>query len=230
MKYCLFGLLAVVILSCGKDSNLSEEVLSPSPANLIFPENNSICITGTVLSATESEVLFEWTESENTDTYQLILTNLNNGVAEEFESDLNRLSIRLVRGVPYSWLVTSIKVSNNSSTESEVSSFYNAGPGLTSYVPFPATAISPLDNAELGPSSTTVMLQWETSDLDNDVVEYDVYFGTDTNPNLSSEGLVNNSLEVSNLELGTIYFWRIISRDSLGNESSSAVFSFEILN
>lgn len=220
----------VILIACGRDVDLSQEVLSPFPVDLVFPENNTVCTTGTVLSDTESEVLFRWSVSENADSYEVILINLDNEDIQSFETESNELVIRLLRGTPYSWFVTSIIASNGNSSESETTSFYNAGPGLIAHVPFPATAVSPQNNSQLPETATTATLRWQANDLDNDIVSYDVYFGDNDTPNLFAESLTTNSVEIPNIITGTQYFWRVLTRDALGNQSNSEIFSFEVLN
>lgn len=229
MKKYLALTAVLVLMSCGKDVDIIQEILSPLPASIVFPENNSLCTTGLVISDTESEVIFGWEPSGNADSYEVTLINLENDDVQVLSTDANELSIQLLRSTPYSWFVTSILASNDNTTDSDTASFYNAGPGLASHVPFPATAISPQNNGQLQ-STPTIVLQWQGNDLDDDIINYDIFFGENNSPGLFSEELTSNSLENIAVAPGTQYFWRVLTRDSLGNESSSAIFTFGVSN
>jgi hypothetical protein len=104
------GLLLVfsLLLSCGGDSGDGdvnatpepEPVPAPSATTLIFPDNNAECNEGEILSDTRSRVLFQWNASQNTDSYQVNLRNLNNNSVALTTSNTNEAAITLLRGVP----------------------------------------------------------------------------------------------------------------------------------
>lgn len=99
--------------------------------------------------------------------------------------------------------------------------------GVENYIPFPAQAVSPSDNATF--SATNVDLVWSGLDIDNDIVAYDVYFGLNNPPvNL----LLNDGPEelISSVPVLTgKYYWFVVTKDSAGNESESQIFGFRIL-
>ncbi len=218
----------VLLIGCSSDVDLLNEVLSPIAVSLVFPEDNSLCTTGIVLSDTESEVTFEWTQSENADSYRVVLINLETNETDTFTAETNSLDIRLLRSTPYSWYVTSVLESSDNTSDSAIASFYNAGPGLSSYAPFPATDPSPQQNAQLPSNTTTITLEWQSSDLDGDIATYDVFFGTTSPPGPFAQELTSNSLENIDVTSGTQYFWRVLTRDAQGNQSNSQIFSFEV--
>ena len=65
-------------------------------------------------------------------------------------------------------------------------------------------------------------------DLDGDILEYDVYFDDSDPPAIYRENHKQSTLSDVPLAAGKQYFWKIVTRDSLGNESTSGVFSFEV--
>ena len=134
----------------------------------------------------------------------------------------------MLRGTPYQWSVNTILTDSQKSTSSDIEVFYNAGPGVQSFIPFPATAISPLDGEVLDSSVGTVTLRWEASDLDGDITEFDVYFGNENPPPIYSESLTSTSLQDIALNSSATYYWKVLTRDSQGNESNSKIFSFTI--
>ncbi|MBT8206439.1 MAG: hypothetical protein KJO20_13795, partial [Eudoraea sp.] len=96
------------------------------------------------------------------------------------------------------------------------------------YAPFPATAVAPARGATIT-SSGTVILEWEGSDVDNDLEEYEVYFGTNPEADTLLETLTENTLETTvTTGQDIIYYWRILSRDAAGNTSFSEIFEFRV--
>lgn len=222
-------LMFIVICGCQPDFDIFGALFStPSKVDLVFPENNSECTAGVIISETESEVIFDWTDAQVGDLYEISLTNLTTGQERLFESDSSSLPIRLFRGTPYQWRVSTILTNSQQSTSSDTEVFYNAGPGVQSFIPFPAIAITPLIGQVLDSNITTITLEWEASDLDGDITEFDVYFGTESIPPLLAEGLTTNSLTDVLVNSGEVYNWRIITRDAQGNESQSEIFTFEV--
>jgi hypothetical protein len=221
-----FGLL---VISCGPDTDLPGVFgLIPGKATLIFPENNSECTEGRILSDTESEVTFLWGATDHTTGYEVRLVNLLDGSIELHYSTTNELAITLWRGTPYSWSVISKNSSTDRSGQSEVWSFYNAGLGTVNFIPFPAEVVSPANGAQIPSSQENITLDWDAADLDDDLKEFDVYFGTSSTPPLYLGQLSEDRIEGLEIESGSTYYWRIITRDLAGNESNSGLFSFSV--
>ena len=230
MKKFLPLTLGLFFLGCGPDVDILQAVLlAPSKVDLIFPENNSECTAGVIISESESEVIFDWSDAEIGDGYRIALTNLTTGQESFFESDSSSLPIVLLRGTPYRWHVSSFLNDAEEPTLSDVEVFYNAGPGIQSFIPFPAINVAPVNGEQLASSSVSVTLQWTAEDLDGDISEYDVFFGSSNPPDLFSSNLSTNSLSNIPVVSGNTYFWKITTRDIQGNESNSIVFSFEVL-
>ena len=77
------------------------------------------------------------------------------------------------------------------------------------------------------PSTSSVTLQWTGSDVDDDVAGYDIYIGNNSNPPLFSSDLNTNELVVT-VSSG-IYYWKVVTKDALGNTSDSGIFQFRVL-
>lgn len=75
--------------------------------------------------------------------------------------------------------------------------------------------------------ATSLTLSWSCSDLENDPLTYDVYFGTANPPTtkVSSNQSVNK-LSRDWLSAGTAYYWYVKARDSRGNTSTGEVWKF----
>ncbi|UGU18320.1 hypothetical protein LS482_10630 [Sinomicrobium kalidii] len=227
MKKLAFGLSFLTLLitvSCSDDDGPTE----PGMATLIFPENNSECTTGDDIDDYTSRVTFEWEPSDRTDTYRLQVENLNDGTAQEFNTEATSLGVVLQKGEPYSWTVTSTNQDVPETSQSETWKFYNAGDGTESYAPFPATAVSPEPDETVAAGEGTLTLEWKGNDIDGDIVGYDVYFGNANPPEtVEASDLEDTVLDV-NVSPKTVYYWKVVTRDSQGNESNSGVFVFKV--
>lgn len=198
----------------------------PGVATLVFPNENSECTEGTNLTSTESDVTFNWNDGTNTDSYQLYLKNLDTQASSNYTSSISQLTLTILRGTPYSWYVVS-KNSGTKTAQSTTWKFYNAGNAISSHAPFPAELVSPDMGTSLSASTNNVTLQWKGSDIDNDIVGYDVLFET-ANPPTNNQGTTSETNISVNITSGTTYYWRIITSDSQNNTSESEVFQFKI--
>ncbi|MFD1615071.1 hypothetical protein [Gelatiniphilus marinus] len=190
---------------------------------LYFPQENMLCNQGTNLTPTESTVYFEW-RANASDNYKITIENLSTGNIIERETNKDIIPIVIQRATAYKWFVESTKA--GVTLKSETWQFYNAGPGVQSYAPFPATIVAP-NMAESIPTTSSVTLQWAGSDVDDDIVGYDVYFGTNPEPALFSSDLSVTELNVT-VASGN-YYWKIITKDGLENTSDSGVQQFKVL-
>ncbi len=227
----LFAASSILLMkSCGgsDDGNGGpnpEPIPNPSAATLIFPDNNAECNEGSILSDTESEVTFRWNASQNTDSYTVNLRNLDTDGTQQLNANTNELAIRLNRGTPYSWSVTSRANGTDETAESSTWRFYNAGLGIENYSPFPADNPSPKSGASI--DSGTINLSWEGSDLDGDIASYEVLLDT-ANPPIASEGSTTENLLQVELATSGVYYWRVITIDETNNSSRSEIFQFRV--
>lgn len=228
-----------LLISCGSDDdggaiqpNPNPEVqqIQPGVAELIFPLQDVVCTTGIFISETQSNVTFMWSETENTDSYDLVLTDLNDNSVQTFEALTNELPIDLLQNNPYSWTIIS---KSNESTLTGISPdwrFYNASQGVVNAAPYPAVLLSPINGA----TSAEIMAQlsWQGADPDNvdsfnDIVSYDLYLSENVDLNIVTASVSSTSFTTEALTPGT-YFWRVETIDTVGNRTSSQVSSFNI--
>jgi uncharacterized protein (TIGR02145 family) len=91
----------------------------------------------------------------------------------------------------------------------------------------PSNPIPPNDalNQNLG-----IALVWECEDPENDVLTFDVYFGTDPEPPLLQAGVAGITYTPYVLQHATKYYWKIIAHDSQGNTTEGPVWNFRTKN
>lgn len=224
IKLLSIPLVLVSIIGCGG----SKDALIPAPskATLSFPTQNAACYSGTVISTTQSSVTFSWSASDNTDSYELDVKNLLTNTITTFPATTFQLSITLLRNTPYSWFIISKSSKTTTTATSDTWKFYNAGLGTVSHSPFPADVSSPSFGQNITATAGTVNLAWIGSDVDGDIVSYDVYFGTTTSPAILKTNTTNQFLNNVTVSSNTGYYWKVITKDSQGNTSDSGLFQF----
>ncbi|MDF4201980.1 hypothetical protein PXD56_03380 [Maribacter sp. SA7] len=217
IKLILMGLL---VTACGgKDDNNNnppEETEKELGAfNLEFPENNLICTEGEDNGTDGISIEFQWSASTNATSYELEITNQENNTIDKRTVTTTALAVGLPKGTQFSWGVTAILGSKTLASDSW--NFYSEGTSTENFAPFPAE-ISISDNGD-----GTVTVSWVGEDLDDDLVNYDVYIGTSGNLELILENTTNESTYY-NITAGEQYIVQIVSKDSNDNTSTSETY------
>lgn len=225
--FLLFIFTVFALSACKKDDKTIP--LNPTQVNLIFPFENSECTGGTDTTETESTVLFEWTSGQNVDEYELVLTNLTSGDSTIHTTIELNISITIKRATPYSWYILSKSNSTSTTAKSTIWKFYNAGDALTYYAPFPAEIVSPIMAERITTTANVITLDWIGSDVDGDIVSYDVYFGTSSQPEIIENDIEESILNNVAISSNTVYYWEIVTKDARGNTSNSGIYQFRIL-
>ena len=203
------------------------QVPTPGKSNLSAPENNEVCYEGEEVDDSNSEVIFSWDASSDTDSYDLVITNQETSQSQT-ESGITSTSkaVTLATDVSYSWKVVSKANDTSDTTESDTWQFYLAGDGQENYAPFPATILSPTSGAAVDSNNGGITLSWEGNDPDEgDSLTYTIYLDeVDGLQDPIEEDSSETELEVS-VESGTTYYWRVKTSD--GKSSSfTLVYSF----
>jgi len=231
MKKALTLILIIMTFhSCGVDFDVLEysslETIDDGfDILLLFPENDSEINEGEIVSETESRVVFEWASKNNNNLspYSVQLINLTSNDTITYESLESESAIILERNIRYSWSIAGI-----SNSKSDTWEFLNIGPEINSFSPLPAFAISPVSGASISQTSTTVNLIWKSEDPDNDIVSHDLYFGETEDPEILDTDIIGSRYNDIPVEAGKTYYWKIVTKDSSGNESISEVFTFSV--
>ncbi len=225
---------SLFIVSCGGGSDDSpaprssqQIVPDPKATTLIFPGDNTECNEGVVIDELKSRVTFQWNASEDTDNYEVNIRNISTNVSTTSTISAEESAITIDRGAPYEWFVISKATGSNVTASSAKFKFYNQGPGIENYAPFPAEALNPTRGADVTNSGGIVTLSWKGTDIDNDIVTYEVFFGTNESPTDSLGTTSENNLDAT-VTAGTIYYWRVVISDEQGNTSQSEVFEFKV--
>ena len=102
-KYISCTLLtSILLISCGGGSDSEPPidpvvpvVLDPSAGPLIFPDDNTECNEGIINANDESKstVNFQWSTSENTDSYEIKIKNLDTGSVTTAISSTNQKDV-----------------------------------------------------------------------------------------------------------------------------------------
>ncbi|MCL6266325.1 hypothetical protein [Flagellimonas myxillae] len=220
---------ALAMFSCGGSIEpvAQDKAEDPLPATLIFPENNSECKEGTVINDQQSTITFQWEASTNTDSYTVHITNLETTSETIKDVHTNEAEITLDRSTPYKWYVTSESNSSEVVAQSATWKFYNAGNGEVSHAPFPAEAVNPEMGESIDLETGTVNLTWEGNDIDGDIVEFEIFYGSN-NPPTTSLGVLTESNLGAEISAGQTYYWYVRTFDSQGNISESDTFEFKV--
>jgi len=219
----------LLLLGCEKDDpGPSTRLAIPEAVTLVFPLENSECNTGRDITDTTSTIRFEWRSALHADEYELVLQNLVTGAVANFTTTQDTIPVTLQRAMPYSWYVISRSNDIDSVAQSSKWNFYNSGNGIQAYAPFPAEIISPIMSATITASSGSITLDWEGHDVDGDILGYDVYFGNMDPPPLFQSDLNESILNGVQVSPGVIYYWRVITKDNSGHQSSTRVFQFKV--
>lgn len=187
-----------------------------------------MCNVGTNLTPTESTVLFEWEGSENTDNYELMLTDVSTSTTDSHQTTETKIPIVLRRGIAYKWYVISRSNSIADTAHSATRKFFNAAAAPQTYAPFPAEIVSPAMADIVSASAGEITLTWSGSDVDNDIEGYDVYFDIAEDPVIFQSDISDTVLNKVPVMPNTIYYWKVVTTDSSGNSSDSGVIQFKV--
>ncbi len=230
MKMRVTILLLVVICACSKSGDGDPiDDPKPNPTNSaptvplkVSPSNGLLC--------TESPLSFEWQASTDSDgdaiTYEIEIAR----DAQFTESVINQtvnstsISIDLERGVEFNWRVRAKDTKNAQSSYSPVWTFLTEAEGISNYSPFTPDLVFPELNTKVIGNSVT--LEWQSSDVDEDELLYDLYFGESNPPSLMTEGISTSTQEID-INPGATYYWQIIVKDQKGGEAIGQIWVFK---
>jgi len=216
--------MALLSIGCEKEDDVSSKL---QEVNLIAPLQDQVCEQGINSSEDRSRVFFEWEQTKNAQSYDLIVTNLETGANFITYEDIydTRKELELVHNKAYSWQVIARNTNSADTSSSPVWNFYFVGEPEENYAPFPASIISPQFGYTVEDSS--VELEWEASDPDGDTLNYTIFLDQIDGKQepLAELTMLESTSTTVTVESGATYFWRVKSSD--GKSSSfSQVYNF----
>ncbi|MFM1877272.1 MAG: hypothetical protein RLZZ241_138 [Bacteroidota bacterium] len=223
-----FSFLSLLVISCS-DNEILKPVYTDTPGVAVLnePVNNQACEIGEVIGNL-AKVTFNWEASASTEDYNLTITNLDTQkVTLNIGLTTNSTVVRLERGHPYSWKITS-RNSIGGTVDSETWQFYLSGESESNNVPFPATLLTPTSGQIVAPVAGKVTLQWEGADSDGDAVTFTLFVDkVDGNQPVPEawQNLTVTSMEIA-VEPETSYFWHVETSDG-ENTSISQTYTFK---
>lgn len=227
-NYLSISLFLIILFNCSKgdsDGNGDDNQGNNAPTipELIFPSNNLLC--------TETILELQWTQSIDPDgdfvNYLLeVSEDINFEIlAFSFNLSTNSKSINFDNGTRYYWRVRAIDIYDGKSSYSNIYEFYTEGDAVNNYLPFSPDLISPLNNSFT--DTAEISLEWESSDLDFDLLNYTVLLDMNNPPTqIVAEEITESSLTLELNSNGT-YYWRVIVSDNNGGSTIGQVWSFE---
>jgi hypothetical protein len=235
-RYCLYLLIICGMVSCAPPADPAPAPTPPTPTvnnpgvvALSSPVKNKTCEDGISVTATTSEVTFTWGASTDTESYDLVITDLNtNVVTTQPGLTATTRKVTLTKAVPYSWRVVSKSTKTTNTSTSETWNFYLAGAGISNFAPFPATIVAP-KTAVVSPTNGKVTLSWTGADPENDALLYTVYIDKvdgKQDPPAAQKNITAKTIDVS-VEVGQVYYWRIKTSDAQ-NSSYTVVYQFKV--
>ena len=226
-KYLFIASFSFILFSCsgGGDSPAPTPAVNTAPTVpvLVAPTNSKLCV--------DNLVNFQWNVSVDAEndaiSYQIQVARDTqfSQIVNTIDGSAISQNILLDKGLAYYWRVKATDSKNLSSNFSATYSFYTAGVAVVNYLPFSPVLVQPALNTVL--NSTTATLKWSASDVDvNDILVYDVYFGT-TNPPTAiiSANRTTNTIDVPVIA-STQYFWKIVVKDGKGGETIGQIWKF----
>lgn len=195
---------------------------APSTPTLVEPTNNLLCIDNTVS--------FEWNAAIDPEgdaiTYQIQVAKDNQftQIAQTLNGSETTRSISLEKGIAYYWRVKATDNKNASSSFSSVFQFYTEGEGVTNHLPFAPILVNPSLNVVI--QEATAELEWTASDVDNDPLTFDVYFGTSSPPTTKIGENQNTTTLNVDLNASTNYYWKVVVKDGKGGQTIGQVWNF----
>ncbi|HZY38963.1 MAG TPA: hypothetical protein VFE53_20020 [Mucilaginibacter sp.] len=242
--FIFLGLLAAVLASCSKKSgptppvpppDTTVTVKPPGQASQLTPANNEPCTVGTNVTSTQSNVTFTWSAAAYTDSYELHIKNLLNDNLTVLSTANLTLDVPLLLSTPYSWYIVSTSKKTSQIAQSDTWKFYNSGPGVTFYPPYPAEVVYPLVGQTItfpvGSGGGNITIKWQATAGSSPIAGYTVYCSNLlTNLNNANAQVVSTATTSASVSAsaGTTYYWDVITTDAAGNTSTSQVYSFYV--
>lgn len=195
---------------------------APTIPDQIFPTNGLLC--------SDNPLEFSWNSSTDKEgdaiSYEIELAEDNafENIIESTTVSETSITFTLEKGVQLNWRIRAKDSEGEYSNYSSSWNFYTEGEGIVNYLPFSPTLIYPKAFSKV--EDNVVVLEWASSDVDEDPLLYDIYFGETTPPDLVKENSEDSTYEVS-INPDKTYYWKIVAKDGNGGESIGHIWIFK---
>lgn len=225
-KLIYISILCLCIAACQnseQDTPPVEVNILPEIPQLVFPTNSLLCI--------DNVLEFKWNISSDANgdviTYEIDIAKDNQftEIAHTASSMTTSQTFTLEKGLAYYWRVRATDSKSGFSAYSPTFNLYTASEGISNHLPFSPDLVMPL--AESSNNSGAISLEWIGSDIDEDPLHFDVYFGTDNPPASSvSDNQNETTFEVTTVA-DTQYYWKVVAKDDKGGQTISQIWNFK---
>ncbi|MEO9891512.1 hypothetical protein [Aurantibacter sp.] len=211
----IFLVLIVMLLIAGCEGKFepNNPVSYLSAADLIFPNDEELCLEGEISEAGKIKIPFSWSAVDGATNYRISIKAEGNAEEFTFETTDTKADLDVELGTMYTWKVFAINES--SETESNVWSFYSQGAPINNYAPFPAVIMI------VNEGNGLIDLAWQSNDLDNDIVSYSVYLSLENPPSIYLENTTATSENNIPVTSSMTYYIVMETKDALGNSTES---------
>ena len=227
-KYLYLILVVNFLIACGGSGDDLESIAvvenkTPSIPVLMAPVNNLLC--------TDNTVTFNWGSSLDLDgdtinyTMQIATDNLFLQIVLDTNIKETKTTFTLDKGKAYYWRVKATDSKNESSSFSSIFQFYTEGIASENHSPFSPVLVSPKLSSVL--QTTTSTLEWTASDVDNDTLVFDIFFGTQNPPLQKLSATLSETILHVEVASSKEYFWKVVVKDSKGAQSIGQVWNFK---
>jgi hypothetical protein len=211
-KICIIGGLGILLnflVFCASDQ---------TPTDKAFPDAPSGLYGGAVSS---SEVQLSWVDNSNNESGFEIYRGPNwSRVGTTGANNTLYLDSILEDSTFYSYYVTAINRYGKSATSETVTV---ATFSIGSPPDVPSNPI-PFNGADV--AADTVLLRWESGDIDGDSIKYDIYFDTTNPPHWAASDLNINTYNPGALRVNITYYWFVVAKDTHKHQSEGPIWYF----
>ncbi len=218
-------LSSLFLFSCGGSDDggagPSSSNVAPTVPKLVFPTNNLVC--------TNFNLEFDWDAATDSNGDAISYT-VDISESETFSTLLFTTTtietvntVTLEKGTTYFWRVKASDSEGNESIYSDTQTFFTEPDAAVNTVPNAPSVVVPTLGERVSGSSIT--LDWGASDVDQDPLLYDLYFGDTNPPVLISENITVSTFDVS-VSANTTYYWRVVVKDSHQSATIGQVWNF----
>ena len=232
MKKSVFVFVLIMLVSCSKGSDSPEEALplNPSSPTLIYPNNNEPCLDAVSLNDSQSQIAFNWNQSDNTDNYTLIITNLSTNETQEIPVSFPPYTATLSKAEPFAWKVRANGETGSTPAESDRWKFYLSGDHKQTMRLFQQSYYSTSFSTVSANNDGEITLSWIATDVDSDIATYTLFMDTDdASTEVTQLAYASGNVQYNiAVETNQTYRWRVVTLDQTGNTSDSGIYGFRV--